>query len=97
MSILRGVLAVLTGILLGVAVLFLALVSTGATAWFTDGPATIPGILRVWFSEENGTRAMNFKPHGIGMLTFILIIAALYFSASFLRRSARRNKPRTNE
>jgi hypothetical protein len=68
----------ITGLVLGVATLFLALVAVSAFAFATDGEALIPGVFKAWFTTDNDLPALNFEPSGIGMMVFIVIVAAVY-------------------
>ena len=87
----RLVLSVFTGMTLGVAVVFLTLVSAVAYAFATGSTAFIPGVLTAWFTTENDLPALNFQPNGVGLLVAVGLISAIFvgFAALHIRRAKR--------
>jgi hypothetical protein len=86
----RLVIAALSGMVLGGAVLIIVLVGSVAFAWATGTEASLPGIFEAWVTEENGMPAVNFVPNPWGMLAVVLGIAAGLVWVSLRRRGPRR-------
>ena len=85
-----------TGIILGAATLFIAVVTVVGFAFATHTTAFIPGVFHAWFTSENDLPALSFEPNGIGMLLFILIVAIIYVvsAAQIGKKLAERRKAR---
>jgi hypothetical protein len=66
------------GLVLGVCVVFLAIAASLVMAFSTAGDVTIPGVIRIWRSTENGATALNFVPDFVGMGIAVLACAGLY-------------------
>jgi preprotein translocase subunit SecY len=85
--------ALLTGALVGLAGLFLVLVTVTTIAYVAEFTVWIPGLYSAWFGVENGMTALHFDPNGQGMLTVILAAALLNLALSAsIRRSSPRNQ-----
>ena len=74
----KAIINTITGLFLGVAVLFLAIVCVVGFAFATTGSAALPGVFEAWVGSENDMPALSFAPNGIGMLVFVLLIAGVY-------------------
>ncbi|WP_336647729.1 hypothetical protein [Microbacterium sp. MMO-10] len=75
---LKVLLHCLTGLVLGVCVMFIAIAAALAMAFSTAGDVVIPGVIRIWRSAENNATALNFVPQPIGIGVGVLVVAALY-------------------
>ena len=82
----RMVISSLGGLILGCAVLVIALVGSVAFAWATGTRAYLPGIFEAWITEENGMPAVNFVPSLWGMLAVILLVSACFVWVSMRKR-----------
>lgn len=84
----KVLIATILGGVLGVSLLVIVTVAGSIYAYFAKVDLLIPGVLRAWFTEENGLPAFNFAPHAVGMLTVIVMVAgiAMVKSLSSLRR-----------
>lgn len=74
------------GIAVGMSLLFLGIVAAVAYAWVTTTPVYVPGIIKAWFTVENGAPALNFEPNGTGMLVFIAVCGIVAIVASLRSR-----------
>ena len=75
---LKVLLHCLTGLVLGVCMMFIAIAAALAMAFSTAGDVVIPGVIRIWRSVENGATALNFVPQPIGIGVGVLVVAAVY-------------------
>jgi len=92
---LKVLLQSLTGLVLGVCVMFIAIAAALAMAFSTAGDVVIPGVIRIWRSVENGATALNFVPQPLGIGIGVLVVAAVYIVVWMLAgRSSRRARER---
>ena len=91
---LKVLLHCLTGLVLGVCVMLIAVAAALAMAFSTAGDVVIPGVIRIWRSVENGATALNFVPQPLGFGIGVLLIAAAYV---VVRTLAGRNSRRARE
>lgn len=82
--------SVISGALLGIALLFLAIAASVSIGFATNGKAFIPGVFEAWFTTENDMPALNFIPNGIGMSAFIVLTAIAYTAAMHRRAIGKR-------
>jgi hypothetical protein len=82
----RIFLGAIGGVAVGVSLLFLGIVAAVAYAWMTTTEVHVPGIIKAWFTEENGAPALNFEPNGTGMLVVIAICAVIPVLAALRSR-----------
>lgn len=75
---LRIILNAISGLVFGVAVVFLTTLLSLAFAFVTDGGADIPGIINIWATSENDAIALNFDPNFAGMGIAALAIGVFY-------------------
>lgn len=66
------------GIVFGVAVLFLVLVSAFGFAWFTGGDVHVPFVIEAVVETENGLPAVSFVPNVVGMISVVLVVAVIH-------------------
>lgn len=82
---LRIIINSLVGLVLGGAVVFIAVATSLVLAFFAEAGVTIPGIISVWTTSENDSTALNIDPNLVGIVTASLAIAALYAAAATRR------------
>lgn len=80
---LNAVSRVFTGLVLGIAVLFLGIMLAVGFAFTTNGNVFLPGLLKAWFTTENSLPAINLEPNFLGMLVIIIAVAAVYTFFAF--------------
>ncbi|WP_426322895.1 hypothetical protein [Microbacterium sp. E-13] len=75
---LRVLTRAITGLIVGVCVVFIGVIGTVMLSFFTSTAVGIPGLTRVWATDENGATALNIDPSFVGMGIAVLVVAALY-------------------
>lgn len=93
---LKVLLHCLTGLVLGVCVMLIAIAAALAMAFSTAGDVVVPGVIRIWRSVENGATALNFVPQPVGIGVGVLVVAAAYVVVRTLAgRTSRRARQQT--
>jgi uncharacterized membrane protein len=80
----RIIIHALTGVVLGVIAAVCAIVLTLMLVFFTGEAAELPGVIRVWPTEENDAIALNFAPNGIGLALLALVVAGIYVGVAYV-------------
>ncbi|WP_295127312.1 hypothetical protein [uncultured Leifsonia sp.] len=75
---LRVLLHAITGLIVGLCVVFIGVAVTLMLSFFNATAVGIPGLIDVWTTEENGATALNFNPSFVGMGVAVLVTAAAY-------------------
>lgn len=74
----RVLVRAVTGLIVGVCVVFIAVAVTLMLSFSTSAAVGIPGLIDVWTSQENGANAVDFEPSVVGMAVAAVVIAAVY-------------------
>lgn len=75
---LKLVLHGLTGLVLGVALAVIAMVTTIALAVATNARASIPGVFTAWMEQYEGAPSLVFVPNELGLGIAVALVAVLY-------------------
>lgn len=75
---LKLVVHALTGLILGVALAVIAMVTTIALAVATGERSSIPGVFVAWMEEYEGAPSLAFTPNGLGLAIVVALIAVVY-------------------
>jgi hypothetical protein len=75
---LRVLLHAITGLIVGVCVVFIGVAVSLMLSFLNATAVGIPGVIDVWTTEENGATALNFTPSFVGMSIAALMVAAVY-------------------
>ncbi|WP_194948751.1 hypothetical protein [Actinomyces trachealis] len=78
-----------TGLFFGLATVFVLCSISTLLAYSLGRSISIPFVYRAWFTEENGMPALNFMPHGSGILVASTLIAVAYAAWAELGRQER--------
>jgi thiamine transporter ThiT len=81
----RVVVQAVLGAMLGVAVVFIVCVTTGAVALASGGTAQLPGLFSAHAGEENEAVALSFVPNATGMLV-VVVLCSLALAVQAARR-----------
>ncbi|MBT1679809.1 MULTISPECIES: hypothetical protein [Curtobacterium] len=66
------------GLVLGIAITFLAIAATIATSAVSGTPAEIPFVFSATVGTENGLPSVEFTPNGLGLLVTVVLITVGY-------------------
>lgn len=91
---LRVLVHAITGLIVGVCVVFIGVAVTVMLSFFTSAAVGLPGLIDVWTTEENGAVALNIVPSFVGMGVAVLVIAAVY---TVVLSATTRRRPRASE
>jgi hypothetical protein len=81
----------MTGLILGVFVVFIGVVGALVLALTSTGQILIPGIISVWTSQENDATALSFEPNLTGMAATVVCLAGIYVAVALVRRRVSNN------
>lgn len=81
--------SLVTGLFFGLATVFVLCSVSTLLAYPLDWSISIPFVYQAWFTEENGMPALNFVPHGSGILAASALIAVAYAARAELGRQER--------
>lgn len=66
------------GLVLGLAITFLAIAATIAISALSGAPAEIPFVFSATVGQENGLPAVEFTPNGVGLLVMVGLVTIGY-------------------
>lgn len=89
---LRAVTRAIVALIVGACTVFVGVTVTLLLSFFTATAVSLPGVVDVWTSEDDGIgRALFFTPSFVGIGVAVLLVAAVY---EVLRLRAVRNRAR---
>lgn len=77
------------GLVLGLTVAFLLIITTIALSAMTSATTAIPMVFSATVGEENGLPSIEFVPNGFGLAVIVIVVAVAYTLAGRSRRRSR--------
>lgn len=86
----RLVVQAFVGGAIGAGVVVIGVLSCFVLAFFGESMIAVPGVIRIWTTEQDDALALNFDPDFVGMGLVVLAIAAGFVAIAAVRMLARK-------